>query len=307
MNERKENVNKEEENGSISRKLLLMKGKRKTTQKKETEEGIEYIEGNKEGKELEGSKLEDKGKIRRTIEELNKGGKNKEENMKINKRGRKKQSERGILKGEQSILDFMKAKEGKENGTPKRKFEEGGKEGNEIVFGLCETPSKKLRSEFDVGRRKEIGNIFEKGKVKRMKEKYEVGGEKEENGIGMFKHSEGRKVHVLRKEGKESLGRKNEPVHEVNEIKSKYYNFSDCLKNGVFNRKKLGFKNDFKKETDKIVHQDASRWGGKVSDDAKSVPANQNYRNDAVRREPITDEMQFQLGTRRERGNSVNL
>ena len=63
----------------------------------------------------------------------------------------------------------------------------------------------------------------------------------------------------------------------------------------------------FKKVTDKIVHQDANRWGGKDSDDVKSVPANQIFRNDAVTREPITDEMQFQLGTRRERGNSVNL
>ena len=288
VNVQKENVDIEEGNINTRRKLEMLNGRRKIVDRKETKKGIKDKEEKKEEKEKGGNDLEKKGMIKRKIEELNKGGKRKEENVKPIKRGRKKQSEKGILKGERSIKEFIM--EGKKISTPKRKLEEGGKEGNDVVFGLGETPRKKLRTEIEVGSCHKLGRVFEKGKVQRMKEKFELGGKKEEK--GMLLHSSEKIIPNLRNEGKESLGKEIKTVHEETKFN---LNLSKniFLQNGDFHRKKTGLKMDFKIEKVKVVHQDTNRWSGRDFVDEKSVPANQNFGNDALTREPITDDFKF--------------
>ena len=121
---KKEGNNIQQEGIEKEERVSISKGKggKLNTDKKENE--------NQEGK-LKWN-ISVKGKIRK-IEDLMKKEEIKGRRNIVTKKGRRKQSEKGILAGEQSIKKFLTQE--RKPSTPKRKFLEGSEEEENMLEG----------------------------------------------------------------------------------------------------------------------------------------------------------------------------
>ena len=270
---------KEEEN----RKKQIC-GKEENERKKNNKEDRKEINGRKE-------------KVRKE-EKMEKGKK-----QEGNKRGRKKETERGILAGEQSIKSFLENMNKKENDvvkTPKRKR----KENEEIViFGQEETPGKKRKIMLEK-HQTDRNLLIEGGKVKRMLDRFEGGKGMIRKGIQ--KNSLEGRISDLRNGKGNSSELQSEKVQKQKEGINTNFNVinSEILlgsyndENGALRNPKRGQKNGlFGAENNELVQSVHNRGGIIVKNADRSVLANEKKDTDEFSVGPIRNDSSIQLGT----------
>ena len=300
---RKMEETKQEENEELKGRKIMKNGRMIIEVERKEEKLIET-------RKRELGIKEEKGNGKKTFYDEEKGRKNSMEEEKIekekgkvkegNKRGRKRESERGILMGEQSIKNFMINKKEKEIvNTPKRKR----KEKEEImVFGKEETPGKKMKYMLD---NDQNNKSLEKegGKVKRMLETLEGGRGKIRT--GMRKHSTGGKLSDLRNGKRDSSriqkGKVQTQIERINfnlnAINSGTSIYSYNEEKGALNNKQLGHKIDLiAKKNSELVQSVHNRGGTGVQHADESVIANDNSRLDDRQGGPIRRDFNNQLG-----------
>ena len=160
-------------------KKNLVKTRIQTIMMKTREKEKEFI-GSMNGRKSQGGKSQnDENKLQNDEKKGKDGMKEENKEGSLRKRGRKKESEKGILKGEQSIRGFLMKKKGGNPTTPKRKIEEVENK-DELIFGRLETPEKKIRLNDEKlvrgngNRYLEGGKIFLAGRVKNIAGKFEL-------------------------------------------------------------------------------------------------------------------------------------
>lgn len=231
------------------------------------------------------------------------------EGRKINtgrKRGNKRNELKGKLDTENSIKKYFERKEAKKIETPKRKYEEGNEEGN-MVFGEEGTPRKKIKFT-EKEELIKVSKVIEKGRVLRMKDKFEVGNERRKKGILDSKKKE---IFILRngerkspgvKECKKELRKESLPVKASKTPKINAFTLLN--ENGAENYKKMGQKSDFSATLKTKVHETSNRWSGGC---VTSVWTNGQRETDEYTEEPIKFKQTSQLGLGHSEDNMLNI
>ena len=131
------------------------------------------------------------------------------------KRGRKRQTEKGILEGEQLIKKFLvKQKETETQKTPKRKRMESSDKEEIMVFGQEDTPGKTIKTMLDNNQQRR--KLMDKGgKIKRMIANFEMGME--------GKDPRKEEIYFLGKDKENSSRKQEETVRkEIERINATY-------------------------------------------------------------------------------------
>ena len=165
-----------------------------------------------------------------------------------------------------------------------------------MVFGVGGTPNKKIRYS-EKEELSKVSRVIERGRVLRMKDKFEAGSERNKKGIldskekGIFNLRNGERKSPGGKDGKRIKNKESLPLKasETQDIKVLILK----NENGAKNYKKTGQKSDFSVTSKTIVQHTIDRWSGGC---VESVCTNRKRETDESTEGPMKFKQADQLG-----------